>query len=215
MIDLVVADPLPASFYARDATEVAAELIGCILRSEKGHGPTEGRIIETEAYMGKEDSASHAARSRSGRVVSMVGPVGVTYVYRSYGIHAMLNAVAHGQGGTGAVLIRSLQPLSGVEHMRARRGGVPDRLLCAGPGRLCQALGITLDDHEIDITQHGPLSVYHAGRGHPPEIHVSGRIGVSRAMDVPWRYFEARNDYVSAHRRGTPFARERSILGGA
>jgi len=215
VIDLVVADPLPASFYARDATEVAADLIGCILRSEKGHGSTEGRIVETEAYMGKEDLASHAARLRTGRVVSLVGPVGVTYVYRSYGIHAMLNAIAHGPGGTGAVLIRALQPLTGVEHMRARRGGVPDRLLCAGPGRLCQAMGITLDDHDVDLTQRGPLLVYQSVGGAPPEIDVSGRIGISRAVDVPWRYFEARNVYVSAHRRGTPLAQGRSILGGA
>ncbi len=215
MNDLVIADRLSASFYARDATEVAAYLIGCVLRSEKGAGPTQGRIVETEAYMGKEDLASHAARLRTGRVSSMVGPVGVTYVYRSYGIHTMLNAVAHAPGGTGAVLIRALQPLIGVEHMRERRGGMPDRLLCAGPGRLCQALGITLDDHDVDLTQHGPLSIHYSVGGDPPEIHVSGRIGISRAVDAPWRYFQARNGFVSAHRRGAPLALERSILGGA
>jgi DNA-3-methyladenine glycosylase len=206
--------PLPASFFARQATEVAIALIGCHLVSEKGAVRTHGRIVETEAYFGVEDLASHAARLRTGRVLSMGGPVAVAYVYRSYGIHAMLNAVAHVPGGIGVVLIRAIQPLSGLETMRERRGDVPDQLLCGGPGRLCQALGITLDDHGTDLTQESPLSVLPWDGRERPSVLASGRIGISRATDVPWRYFEAGNPFVSAHKRGTPIEEERSILLG-
>lgn len=207
-------EPLPSTFFARAASDVALDLIGCRLVSAKGGVLTLGRIVETEAYMGAEDLASHASRLRTGRVLSMGGPVAVAYVYRSYGLHAMLNAVAHVPGGVGAVLIRAIEPVSGMETMRERRGGVPDRHLCAGPGRLCQALGITLDDHGTDLTQGCPIWVLPKDGRERPSILAGGRIGLSRATTMPWRYFEAANPFVSAHKRGTPIEEERGILAG-
>ena len=181
---------------------VARELLGCLLVSELAGALTGGRVVETEAYFGADDPASHAARRRTGRVTSMFGPVGVAYVYRSYGIHAMLNVVAHKPAAAGAVLIRAVEPLWGREAMRLRRCGAPDRLLCAGPGRLCQALAIGLDDHGRDLTAGTGVWLE---PGDPPEtIEVGGRIGVGRAAELPLRFFAWANPFVSAHRRGTP-----------
>jgi DNA-3-methyladenine glycosylase len=193
---------LPREFFARPPDLVARDLLGCFLISELGGELTGGRIVEAEAYFGADDPASHAARLRVGRVTSMFGPPGVAYVYRSYGIHAMLNAVAHEPAAAGAVLIRALEPLWGVDAMRVRRGGVSDRLLCSGPGRLCQALAIGLDDHGLDLTTG--LRLWMSPGERPESIRVGGRIGVGRAADAPLRFFQADNPFVSAHRRGTP-----------
>ena len=201
-----------AAFFARETAIVGAELIGCLLVTRVANIETIGRIIETEAYHGADDLASHAARLRTGRVAVMSGPVGVSYVYRSYGIHVMLNVVAHTPGSVGAVLIRALEPVSGVETMRTRRGGLPDRLLCSGPGRLCTAMGISLDDHGVDITQSDVIQFVPGSGSSTRFVLASGRIGVSRAKDDLWRFFEADNPYVSASRRGTPFVVESGIL---
>ena len=131
----------------------------------------------------------------------MWGEPGVAYVYRSYGIHAMLNVVAKEAGETGAVLIRALEPVAGVELMLRRRGVDDERLLCAGPGRLCQALGIRLDWQGTDLTSSDCLWI---SPGTPvSHISVSGRIGISRGQEHQWRFWETGNANVSAHRRGT------------
>lgn len=203
---------VPAEFYARDTSVVARELIGYLLVTRIGDVETIGRIVETEAYHGADDLASHAARLRSGRVASMAGPVGMSYVYRSYGIHAMLNVVAHPLGEVGAVLIRALEPIGGLETMRNRRPGVSDRLLCAGPGRLCTAMGITLDDHGVDMTRRTSLWIgSEPGHAQPP-ILASGRIGISRAKDDLWRFFAADNPHVSSTRVGTPIEKQGGML---
>ena len=194
--------PLPREFFARPPDLVARDLLGCFLLSELGGELTGGRIVEAEAYFGADDPASHAARLRVGRVTSMFGPPGIAYVYRSYGIHAMLNAVAHDPDAAGAVLLRALEPLWGIEAMRVRRGGVTDRLLCSGPGRLCQALAIGLDDHGLDLTTGRRLWL--APGEAPAAIHVGGRIGVGHAADVPLRFFQVDSPFVSVHRRGSP-----------
>jgi DNA-3-methyladenine glycosylase len=194
---------LPHAFFERETVDVAKALVGCRLISRLGGELTSGRIIEVEAYRGADDLASHAARLRTGRVLVMREQVGIAYVYRSYGIHAMLNVVAHASGETGAILIRALQPLEGADVMRHRRGGLPDRSLCSGPGKLCIALGITLDDHGIDLTQSELLRISPGDSGDRVPLLAGTRIGISRATELPWRFFEAGNPFVSAHRRGT------------
>jgi DNA-3-methyladenine glycosylase len=190
---------LERAFYERPTIDVARDLLGQVLISVTPEGVTTGRIVETEAYHGADDPASHAARLKSGRVEVMHGEAGIAYVYRSYGIHAMLNVVAKPAGETGAVLIRALEPLFGVDLMRERRGVGDERLLCSGPGKLCQALGISLDLHGLDLVTSERLWI---AAGMPAvRIAASGRIGISRGQHEPWRFWVSGNPYVSAHRR--------------
>ncbi|MEA2584546.1 MAG: DNA-3-methyladenine glycosylase [Thermomicrobiales bacterium] len=195
---------LGREFFARPTLQVARSLLGCVVHTVSAEGETSGRIVEVEGYLGASDLASHAARLKRGRVLSMSGPPGIAYVYRSMGLHAMLNVVTEQEGIAGAVLIRALEPLTGIELMRARRVVEDVRLLCSGPGRLCQALGIGLDDHGVDVTASERIWV---GCGAAPKsISVGGRIGISRAVEEPWRFFETGSQFVSAHRRGTVLA---------
>ena len=197
-------DPLTRAFYERPTIEVARDLLGHVIISDSLSGRTTGRIVETEAYQGPDDPASHAARLRGGRVEVMWGEPGIAYVYRSYGIHAMLNVVAKPQGATGAVLIRALEPIEGIDLMRTRRGVMDERLLCSGPGKLCQALGIGLDRHGTDLSTSDSLWI---SLGDPArEISTSSRIGISRGQEHPWRFWITGNPHVSAHRRALPAA---------
>lgn len=210
MVDAEPPEPLTRIFFARPADQVAVDLLGNVVVSRLGGRTTAGRIVESEAYHGPDDPASHAARLRNGRVQVMFSEVGIAYVYRSYGIHAMLNVVAHAAGEVGAVLIRAVEPILGVDVMRDRRGDVRDRQLSAGPGNLCQAMGITLDEHGIDLTSQGSLWI---GAGRRVEvIHVSPRIGISRGVEAPLRYFLAGSPYVSVHRRGVPLSDSYAVL---
>ncbi len=179
--------PLPPAFYARPAREVARQLIGMVVRSTVD-GEALGRIVETEAYTGPEDAASHAAE-RIGRTVrneAMFGVPGTAYVYRSYGIHWCLNAVTDREGFPAAVLIRALEPLGDLSLVRRRRG-TPDRDLARGPGRLTQALAITgaLDGHPLHLP---PLSIHDAPSVAPGEIVATPRIGINRAVEAPLRF---------------------------
>jgi DNA-3-methyladenine glycosylase len=155
--------------------------------------------VEVEGYLDETDLASHAGKLKRGRA-AMVGQAGLAYVYRSMGIHVMLNVVTEEEGTAGAVLIRALEQATGVEEMRRRRGVEDVRLLCSGPGRLCQALGVTLEEHGVDLTVPGRLWI-EAGDA-PGSVMVSGRIGISKAVEEPWRFFEAGSRFVSVHRRG-------------
>ena len=195
-------DRLPRVFYERPTIEVARELLGHVVISDSPYGRTTGRIVETEAYLGPDDPASHAARLRRGRVEVMWGESGIAYVYRSYGIHAMLNVVAKPQGATGAVLIRALKPIEGIEIMRNRRGVMDERLLCSGPGKLCQALGIGLDWHGTDLVTSDALWI--APGELARDVSTSSRIGISRGQEHPWRFWITGNPHVSAHRRALP-----------
>jgi DNA-3-methyladenine glycosylase len=190
------------SFFERPTREVARNLLGQVIVSVTPEGRTTGRIVETEAYLGADDPASHAARLHNGRVEVMWGEPGIAYVYRSYGIHAMLNVVAEPQGETGAVLIRALEPIAGIDLMRRWRGVEDERLLCSGPGRLCQALGIGLDLHGIDLVTSDRLWIEPGAMA--SEVSTSGRIAISRGQEHDWRYWITDNRYVSAHRRGAP-----------
>jgi DNA-3-methyladenine glycosylase len=193
---------LDRAFYQHPTREVARDLLGLVIVSVSPEGRTSGRIVETEAYLGTDDPASHAARLSRGPVEVMWGEPGIAYVYRSYGIHAMLNVVAEPQGETGAVLIRALEPLEGIDLMRRRRGVEHERLLCSGPGRLCQSLGIGLDLHGTDLVTSDTLWIESGETA--SDVSISGRIGISRGQEHNWRYWITGNRHVSAHRRGAP-----------
>jgi DNA-3-methyladenine glycosylase len=197
-------DHLERTFYEGPTIDVARNLLGQVLLSVTPQGRTAGRIVETEAYLGADDPASHAARLRTGRVEAMWGEPGIAYVYRSYGIHAMLNVVTEPVGSTGAVLIRALEPVIGVDLMRSRRGLDDARLLCSGPGKLCQALGIGLDMHGTDLVTSDKLWISPGET--PRDVSTSGRIGISRGQAHPWRFWVTGNPHVSAHRRALPLA---------
>jgi DNA-3-methyladenine glycosylase len=190
---------LDRSFFARDVVEVARELIGCTLWTDRSGGATAGLIVETEAYAGVGDPASHAARLKSGRVQSMRGAPGIAYIYRSYGIHTMLNIVCEPEGSASAVLIRALEPVEGIGTMRARRGIDDDQRLCKGPGSLTIAMGIQMDDHGADVVESDWIWLTPAIGVHQS---VAGeRIGISRGKEHPWRFFVADSPFVSSHRR--------------
>lgn len=159
---------------------VAPELIGAALLVD-GVG---GVIVEVEAYA-RDDPASHGFRGRTARNAAMFGPPGHAYVYRSYGVHWCLNVVTDGEGTAAAVLIRALEPTHGLEAMRARRGVEDVRLLCSGPGRLCQALGIT-GAHDGLPLDRPPFEL--RARTEPTEVVAGPRIGISQAVGVSWRY---------------------------
>jgi DNA-3-methyladenine glycosylase len=197
---------LPRDFFARETRLVARALLGQIVVHVTDDGLTAGRIVETEAYLGPEDLASHAATRRRERIEILWREPGTAYIYRSYGIHAMLNVVAQPSGGIGAVLIRALEPLAGIPLMQDRRGQVDLRALCSGPGKLCQAMAILLDQQGTDLVTSDVL--WFAPGDPVSEISVSGRIGISQATEEPWRYWETGSPYVSAHRKGEPFPGE-------
>jgi DNA-3-methyladenine glycosylase len=179
--------PLHRSFFARPAPSVARDLIGTrLLVSGVG-----GTIVEAEAY-DHEDPASHSYRGRTARNQAMFGPVGHAYIYRSYGVHWCLNLVCGAEPGS-AVLIRALEPTQGIDLMRARRRLEEIRLLCSGPGRLCQALGITaaLDGRPLDAA---PFAMH---PGSPAAVDVGERIGITKAASTPWRFGLADSPYLS------------------
>ena len=181
--------PLGRDFFARSVHAVAPELVGATLLVDGVGGP----IVEVEAYDG-EDPASHGFRGPTPRNASMFGRPGHAYVYRSYGIHWCLNLVCEEEGRAAAVLLRALEPTEGIERMRERRGLEDPRLLCAGPGRLCQALGVTREHDGLALDQ--PPFELHA-RVEPVPVATGPRIGISVAGDVPWRYGLAGSPWLS------------------
>lgn len=197
---------LDTAFIERPTLIVARALIGCVVVSNLLDGVTTGRIVETEGYCGPTDPASHAAKTRRGRVSVMWGPPGIAYVYRSYGLHTMLNVVTESDGVAGAVLIRAVEPLTGIDVMRQRRRLESIRLLGSGPGRLCQALGITLEDQGVDLIDDDRLWI--AAAAAAPAVSAGTRIGITRGIEHHWRFFETGSRWVSAHRRGEPLLDE-------
>lgn len=188
--------PLPRDFYRRPARRVARELLGCVLVTRRGRAVTAGRIVETEAYLGPEDAASHAA-FRPGSHALFYGDGGFAYVYLNYGIHRCLNAIAGPAGQPGCVLIRAVEPIRGLAAMARRRGVSADRArLASGPGNLTKALGITLADNGADLTR-GRLTI------EPPEaprvfrVASGPRIGITRAREPRLRFWIDGNRSVS------------------
>ncbi|MGH7657217.1 MAG: DNA-3-methyladenine glycosylase [Gemmatimonadales bacterium] len=192
------ATPLPVRFFARRADVVAQALLGQVIASKVGGLRTAGRIVETEAYLGGEDPASHAfGFRRTDRNRGLFGPHGTWYVYRSYGIHWCANLVCAPRPAGGAVLLRALEPIEGIEVMRERRGGRADRELCAGPGRLCQALGITraLDEAPMASSEVVVLRGEAVPRS---RIAATPRIGITKAAGLELRYTVSGSRWLSA-----------------
>jgi DNA-3-methyladenine glycosylase len=222
-------DRLPAEFYDRPVVEVAAALVGCTV----AYGGASGMIVETEAYH-EIEPACHAYAGLTPRTKTLFGAPGRAYVYRSYGVHALLNAVCESEGVGAAVLIRALEPLVGVEQMRARReangaggrtGGhehtrrsgkraaarigsddapaaMRDAQLCSGPGKLTQALGIRLSENGGDL-RTGPIRIGARADGWDRPVVVGTRIGINKAVELPWRFCVAGNRHVSSPRPRT------------
>jgi DNA-3-methyladenine glycosylase len=184
-------------FYSRPAPDVAHDLLGKILV----HGETSGRIIETEAYLGDRDSAAHSAAGLTARTRVIFGPPGHAYVYFIYGMYNCLNLVAEREGAAGCVLIRAVEPLTGLALMRRRRASLGQGAhriedLANGPGKLTRAFGITLAHNGADVTR-GPITVDAAEDGVAVEIVVSKRIGITKSADLPLRFFVKGNRFVS------------------
>lgn len=192
--------PLPAKFYARPTAEVARSLLGHILVSDVGGARrrTAGRIVEVEAYVGPHDPACHAfGHRRTPRTEQLYAAAGTAYVYFTYGMHWCLNAVTEAEDYPAAVLIRALEPLVGIEIMRRRRGkGVVDRHLCAGPARLCEALGVTGELNGARL-QQGPLRIERSRSRRAGRIAKGPRVGITRARDWPLRFFFQDSPWVS------------------
>ncbi len=186
---------LGRAFFNRSVHDVAPELIGAVLLFN-GIG---GRLVEVEAYH-QSEPAAHSFNGPTPRNSVMFGPPGYAYVYRSYGIHWCLNFVCEPPGLAGAVLIRAIEPTAGLAAMRRRRGMADVRLLCSGPGRLCEALGITHKQNGLALTAP-PFEIFAADSG--VEVVAGPRIGITKAVDLPWRYGEKGSRFLSK-----PFAAE-------
>ncbi len=171
---------LPRRFYARSPVEVARDLLGKVML----HGTASGIIVETEAYLGTGDAAAHSARGITPRTKVLFGPPGFAYVYLIYGMHYCLNFVTEREGRAGCVLIRAIQPISGITRS------------CNGPGKLTRAFSITLAQNATDLV-NGPIQVMKYKRGEAFEINTSPRIGIKKSADLPLRFFIAGNAFVS------------------
>ena len=180
-------------FFGQDTVRVARELIGKNLWC----GKCVGRIVETEAYLGEKDAASHASRKNAREKGNrMFGQPGKAYVYFTYGNHWMFNVVTEKNGAAGAVLIRALEPLEGISLMKKRRDTENPLNLCSGPGKLCQALAINGSFHGLDLTKP-PCRIFVADTGHVPEIASSARVGISKGMEHALRFFEKGSRFIS------------------
>lgn len=191
-------------FFQRHPLFAAFDLLGCTVRVERDGACVSGRIVEVEAYAGPEDAASHAGRYRAGSAALASSP-GLLYMYRSYGIHTMWNIVAHEPDQSGAVLIRSVEPMAGEAAMRARRGPKAKRLT-SGPGSVCQALGLLLSDDGADLFAIDWLRL--SARSTCDVVLAGPRIGITRGQSAPWRVFDGDSPEVSAHRHGFPVDRD-------
>jgi DNA-3-methyladenine glycosylase len=193
---------LPVAFFRRPTEVVARDLLGMVVVSTAGGELTTARIVETEAYLGYDDPASHGyLHRRNSRNQALFGPPGSWYVYLSYGMHWCANLVCQRTGLASAVLLRALEPLDGLDVMRRRRGPVADRELCSGPGKLCQALGITrdLDSRRVaesEVVVHRPRS------SEENTIAVTSRIGITKAADWPLRFVVAGSPWLSRKTTG-------------
>lgn len=194
--------PLPRSFYDRPTLTVAQELLGKVLVHRTPAGVTSGIIVETEAYIGEDDPACHAAPGPTARNQPLYGTPGLAYVYLNYGIHYLVNAVTEAEGCPAAVLIRALEPVEGIRLMDKRRASDGRRIevedLCRGPGNLTRALGITLTDNRLDLTS-SRLRIEDRGVV-VDDVRWGPRIGIRVGIDKPWRCWVADNPSVSGAR---------------
>ena len=199
---------LPLSFYDRPTELVARELLGAVLECRTEDGVASGRIVETEAYLGPDDPACHAVAGRTERTWHLHGPPGIEYVYFIYGVHWCFNAVTREEGHGSAVLVRGIEPLTGLELMRERRGHVKDAQLSNGPGKLCQALGIDAAMNGLRLDRR-PIRILAGDAVVDRDVEVTARIGITKAADWPLRYFIRGNPNVSSGKPGATKQRRR------
>jgi DNA-3-methyladenine glycosylase len=193
----VIAGPALDSVLGRAPTEVAPRLLGAVLRRESRDGVVAVRLTEVEAYDGAADPGSHAFRGRTARNAVMFGPPSHLYVYLIYGMHHCCNVVTRHDGVAGAVLLRAGEVVEGVELARDRRGGAADRDLARGPGRLCRALGLALDDDGVDL-RTGSTTLHLSDRAMSSRRLATGpRVGLRQAAERPWRYWVRDHPTVS------------------
>jgi DNA-3-methyladenine glycosylase len=199
--------PIPRDFFARHAVEVAPDLLGCVLEHETADGLVAVELTEVEAYEGQSDPASHAYRGKTRRNAVMFGPPGHAYVYFTYGMHFCVNLVCLGEGSASALLLRAGAVIAGEDLARARRtqGRLASRDLARGPARLCQALDIdrSLDGADV-CSVDSPLRVRAHATGTPRRILTGPRVGVSRAAEIPWRFWFEGEPTVSVYRAYVP-----------
>ena len=188
--------PLPAAFYDRATEQVARELLGAVLEHRTADGVVRGRIVETEAYIGPEDPACHAAAGITPRTRILYGPPGLSYVYFVYGMHWCFNAVTREEGHGSAVLVRAVEPVAGLPIMRRRRQVRRDQDLTSGPARLCDAFGITGDQNGLRLDR-GPLRILQGISVPDENVVVGPRIGIRKAADWPLRFHVRQNTFVS------------------
>jgi DNA-3-methyladenine glycosylase len=197
--ELLSSEPLPRGFYERNTITVARELLGKILIRRIDGVTLAGRIVETEAYCGFRDPASHAFKGKTPRNSVMFSRGGLAYVYFIYGSSYCLNATTEREGKPGAVLIRALEPLSGIREMCVNRNLPQDSLrnIANGPGKLCQAMKIRRELNGTDLTRSKELMVCQPRNGNRFQIESSRRIGIARARGRKWRFYISGNDFVS------------------
>lgn len=195
--------PLPQSFYRRDTRQVAKSLLGKVLVHRTVDGLTRGKIVETEAYYGPGDPASHAYKGKTKRAKIMWGKPGIAYVYFTYGMHYLLNVITEGEAKAGAVLIRALEPQEGIDLMKKRRGLSEVRNLTNGPAKLTRAFGITIRQNGIDLTK-GDL-IIEEGEDEEFEVISAQRIGIKAGREANLRFYIKGNRFVSRFGRSSPF----------
>jgi DNA-3-methyladenine glycosylase len=201
--------PLRSSFYNRDTELVARDLLGAVLECHTREGVVAGRIVETEAYLGEHDLACHAAVGRTTRTDPLYGPPGIAYVYLIYGMYWCFNAVTRAEHAPSAVLVRAIEPLMGVDVMRARRPKVRrDVDLTNGPGKVCLALGIDARHNRLSLNR-APLLIRAGDPVADRDVTITPRIGITQAADWPLRWIVTGNPYVSK----TPSHFPRTALG--
>ena len=192
-----MASVLPRDFYDRETELVAREMLGTVLECQTPAGKSSGIIVETEAYVGEHDPACHAAVGRTRRTEPLYGRPGLSYVYFIYGVHWCFNAVTRAEGLASAVLVRAVEPLSGIDLMERRRGHTVRGVnLTNGPGKVCAALGIDGAMNGLSL-QRGPLVIREGRNVGTEEIETTARIGITKAVDWPLRFFLRENPWVS------------------
>lgn len=196
-------EPLPSSFFDRSAEIVACDLLGAYLVSDGDGTRCVGRIVETEAYPGPHDPASHASAAigRTPRNDPMFGPPGTAYIHLNFGVHWCLNAVVGSEGHPAAVLIRAVEPIDGIDTMRGRRSGRPDRELTSGPGKLTKAMGIGPDFHRRSLTGGPPLFIARGDPVTPADVVRTTRVGISKGTAEEWRFYDRRSSWISRRDR--------------
>ena len=190
-------EPVPRTFYSRGTVTVARELLGKYLVRIRKHRLLIGKIVEDEAYRGRDDPASHAFRGPTPRNMPMFGESGHAYIYFTYGNHYCLNMTTQKVGTPAAVLIRAVQPLKGIDVMRRLRPGVPDSQLTSGPGKLTKAFDIDKTLNKLDLTKRGPLFIAHGTIDMQMPVARSARIGITIGKERLWRFYAKSNLYVS------------------